>query len=75
VQRIEKRKGGECGGNNHRDDRCLSVRLWGDGWKLKRQWHELEDKAMVWGISEKMQEGYQKANSELELSQLLFISI
>ena len=24
--------------------------MWDEGWKLKRQWHELEDEAMVWGV-------------------------
>ena len=27
VWKIEKRKCRECGGNNHRDNRCLSARL------------------------------------------------
>jgi len=26
------------------------VRLWSEGWKLKRQWHNLEDEVMVRGV-------------------------
>jgi len=35
VRKVEKRKYRECGGTNHGDNRCPSVRLWGEGWKLK----------------------------------------
>ena len=35
ARKVEKRKYGECGGNNHREQRCPSVRLWGEGWRLK----------------------------------------
>jgi len=31
VRKVEKRKCGECGGNNHQEQRCPSVRLWGEG--------------------------------------------
>jgi len=30
-RRVERKECGECGGSNHRDDRCPSVRLWGEG--------------------------------------------
>ena len=32
VRKVEKRKKcGKCGGNNHREQRCPSVKLWGEG--------------------------------------------
>ena len=46
VRRIERRKYGECRGDNYRNERCPSVRLWGKGWGLKCGWHEREDKAI-----------------------------
>jgi len=47
MRKVEKRKCGKCGKNNHRDERCPSVRLWEDGWKLKRGWHKREKRAIV----------------------------
>ena len=35
VRKVKKRKCRECGGNNHQEQRCPSVRLWGEGWGLK----------------------------------------
>jgi len=35
VRKAKRRKCGECDRNNHKDDRCSSVRLWGEGWGLK----------------------------------------
>ena len=35
VRKVERRKCGECGGNNHWEQKCPSVRLWGEGWGLK----------------------------------------
>ena len=35
VKKEERRKCGECGGNNHREQRCPLVRLWGERWGLK----------------------------------------
>jgi len=40
---MERRKCGEYRRRNHRDERCPSVRLWEEGWKLKRGWHEKEE--------------------------------
>jgi len=34
-RRVERRKCGEYRGNNHREQRCPSVKLWGEGWGLK----------------------------------------
>ena len=31
IRKVERRKYGECGESNHRDNRCPSVRLWGEG--------------------------------------------
>jgi len=50
VRKVEKRKCGECGGNNHQAQRCPSVRLWGEGWGLKRGWHEEEERAIKRGV-------------------------
>jgi len=50
VRRVEKRKYRECGGNNHQEQRCPSVRLWGEGWGLKRGWHEGEKRAIRRGV-------------------------
>ena len=47
VRKVERRKCGECSGHNYRDNRCPSVRLWGESWKLKRGWHEGEEKVIV----------------------------
>jgi len=46
ARKMERRKYGECGGNNHWEQKCPSVRLWGEGWGLKRKWHEGEEKAI-----------------------------
>ena len=50
VRRVEKRKYNECRGNNHQEQRCPSVRLWGEGWRLKREWHEGEERAIRTGV-------------------------
>ena len=50
MRRIEKRKCSEYGGNNHQEQRCPSVRLWGEGWGLKRGWHKGEEKVIRRGI-------------------------
>ena len=50
VRRVEKRKCGECGRDNHWEQKCPSVKLWGEGWKLKRKWHEGEKKAIRRGV-------------------------
>jgi len=46
VRKAEKRKCGECGGNNHWEKRCPSVKLWREGWGLKQGWHEGEERAI-----------------------------
>jgi len=50
VRKMEKRKCDECGGNNHWEQKCLLVRLWGEGWRLKRKWHEGEERAIRRGL-------------------------
>ena len=50
VRKMEKRKCRECGGDNHWKQKCPSVKLWGEGWKLKRKWHEGEEKAIRRGV-------------------------
>ena len=47
---MEKRKCRECRGNNHQEQECPSVRLWGEGWGLKQKWHEREEKAIRRGV-------------------------
>ena len=42
TRRVERRKCGECGGNNHQEQRCPSVKLWREDWGLKQSWHEGE---------------------------------
>jgi len=49
-RRFWKRKCGECGGDNHGNDRYPSVKLWGEGWRLKQGWHEREEKAIRRGV-------------------------
>jgi len=43
---VERRKCGECRGNNHQEQRCPSVKLWGEGWRLKRSWHKGEERVI-----------------------------
>ena len=50
VRKVERRKCGECGGNNHWEQRCPSVKLWREGWRLKQGWHEGEEKAIRRGV-------------------------
>ena len=50
VRKVERRKCGECGGNNHWEQKCPSVRLWGEGWGLKRKWHEGEERVIRRGL-------------------------
>jgi len=50
VRKVEKRKCRECGGDNHWEQKCPSVRLWGEGWGLKRSWHEGEERAIRAGV-------------------------
>jgi len=50
VRKVERRKCRECGGNNHWEPKCPSVRLWGEGWGLKRKWHEGEERAIRRGV-------------------------
>ena len=50
VRRTEKRKYREYGGNNHWEQKCPSVKLWGEGWALKQKWHEGEEKAIRRGL-------------------------
>ena len=50
VRKIERRKCGECGGNNHWEQKCPLVRLWGEGWGLKQKWHEGEERAIRRGV-------------------------
>jgi len=50
VRKVERRKCGECGGNNHREQRCPLVKLWGEGWRLKQKWHEGEERAIRRGV-------------------------
>jgi len=50
VRKVEKRKCGECRGNNHKEQRCPSVRLWGEDWGLKQGWHEGEERAIRRGV-------------------------
>jgi len=35
VRKVERRKCGEYRGNNHWEQKCPLVRLWGEGWELK----------------------------------------
>ena len=37
VRKVERRRCRECGGDNHWEPKCPSVRLWGEGWGLKRK--------------------------------------
>ena len=50
VRKVEERKCDECRGNNYREQRCPSVKLWGEGWGLKRGWHKGEERAIRRGI-------------------------
>ena len=50
VRKVERRKCGEYGGDNHWEPKCPSVRLWGEGWGLKRKWHEGEERAIRRGV-------------------------
>jgi len=50
VKKAEKRKCRECGGNNHQEQRCSSVKLWEEGWGLKQGWHEGEGRAIRAGV-------------------------
>ena len=51
VRKVEKRKKcGECRGNNHWEQRCPSVKLWGEGWGLKRGWHKGEERVIRRGV-------------------------
>jgi len=50
VRKVERRKCRECGGSNHWEQKCSSVRLWGEGWRLKRKWHEREERAIRKGV-------------------------
>ena len=63
VRKAERKKCGECGGNNHREQRCPSVRLWGEGWGLKQSWHEGEERAIRRGL---LVERYEKGWVEQE---------
>jgi len=47
---VEKRTCGECKGDNHREQKCPSVRLWREGWELKRRWYEGEERAIRRGL-------------------------
>jgi len=47
---MERRRCKECRGNNHWEQKCPLVRLWGEGWGLKRKWHEGEEKAIRRGV-------------------------
>jgi len=50
VRKMERRKYGKCGGNNHWEQKCPSVKLWGEDWGLKRKWHEGEERAIRRGV-------------------------
>jgi len=50
VRKVERRKCGECRGNNHWEQRCPLVRLWGEGWGLKQKWHEREERVIRRGL-------------------------
>ena len=50
VRKVEWRKCSKCGGNNHWDKECPSVKLWGESWGLKRGWHEGEERAIRRGV-------------------------
>jgi len=50
AQHMQGRKYGECGGNNYQEQRCPSVRLWGEGWGLKQGWHKGEERAIRVGV-------------------------
>ena len=50
VRRVEKRKYNKCGGNNHQEQRCPSVRLWGEGWGLKQGWHKGKERVIRAGV-------------------------
>jgi len=50
VWKVERRKCGKYGGNNHQEQRCPSVKLWREGWGLKRKWHEGEERVIRAGV-------------------------
>jgi len=50
MRKVEKRKYKEYGGNNHWEQKCPSVKLWGEDWGLKRGWHEGEERAIRRGV-------------------------
>ena len=50
VRKVERRKCSEYGGNNHWEQKCPSVRLWGEGWGLKRKWYDGEKRAIRKGV-------------------------
>jgi len=50
VRKVEKRKCRECGRDNHWEQKCPLVRLWGEGWRLKQRWHEGEERAIRRGV-------------------------
>ena len=50
VRKVERRKCRECGGNNHWEQKCPSVKLWGEGWGLKQGWHEGEERVIRRGV-------------------------
>ena len=50
MRKVEKMKCVECGGNNHWEQRCPSVRLWGEGWGLKQGWHKGKERAIRAGV-------------------------
>ena len=59
VRKVEKKKCGECGGNNHQEQRCPSVKLWGEDWGLKWKWHEGEERAVRRGsLVERCEQGW-----------------
>ena len=49
-RKVEKRKYRECGGDNHWEQKCPLVRLWREGWRLKRGWHEGKERAIRRGV-------------------------
>jgi len=50
VRKVERRKCGKCGENNHREQRYPLVKLWGEGWGLKRGWHNGEERTIRRGV-------------------------
>jgi len=50
VRKVKERRYSKCGEDNHWKQKCPSVRLWGEGWGLKQEWHEGEERVIGRGV-------------------------